>query len=136
MSNLATVQSIYEAFSKGDIPAILDVLADDVEWEAWADNSAVEAGVPWMVPRHGKAEAVGFFEAAGQMEILDLQVLRMMEGGNQVAVEFVLEANLPAWGGGHYRDEEMHLWTFNGDGEVVRLRHYTDTAKHIAAFRG
>lgn len=136
MSNLATVQSIYEAFSKGDIPAILDVLADDVEWEAWADNSAVEAGVPWMVPRHGKAEAVGFFEAAGQMEILDLQVLSMMEGGNQVAVEFVLEANLPAWGGGHYRDEEMHLWTFNGDGEVVRLRHYTDTAKHIAAFRG
>ena len=93
MSNLATVQSIYEAFGKGDIPAILDVLADDVEWEAWADNSAVEAGVPWMVPRHGKAEAVGFFEAAGQMEILDLQVLSMMEGGNQVAVEFVLEAN-------------------------------------------
>lgn len=136
MSNLATVQSIYEAFGKGDIPAILDVLADDVEWEAWADNSAVEAGVPWMVPRHGKAEAVGFFEAAGQMEILDLQVLSMMEGGNQVAVEFVLEANLPAWGGGHYRDEEMHLWTFNGDGKVVRLRHYTDTAKHIAAFRG
>ena len=112
------------------------MLADDVEWEAWADNSAVKAGVPWMVPRHGKAEAVGFFEAAGQMEILDLQVLRMMEGGNQVAVEFVLEANLPAWGGGHYRDEEMHLWTFNGDGKVVRLRHYTDTAKHIAAFRG
>lgn len=135
MSNLATVQSIYESFGRGDIPAILDVLADDVEWESWADNSAVKAGVPWMVPRHGKAEAVHFFEAAGQMEILDLQVLNMMEGGNQVAVEFVLEANLPAWGGGHYRDEEMHLWTFDDEGKVVRLRHYTDTAKHIAALR-
>jgi ketosteroid isomerase-like protein len=86
-----------------------------------------------MVPRHGKAEVVGFFEAAGQMEILDLQILNMMEGGNQVAVEFILEANLPAWGGGHYRDEEMHLWTFDPNGKVVRLRHYTDTAKHIAA---
>ncbi len=136
MGNLATVQGIYESFGKGDVPAILDVLADDVEWEAWADNSAVKAGVPWMVPRHGRAEAVKFFEAAGQMEIVDLQVLNMMEGGNQVAVEFVLEANLPAWGGGHYRDEEMHLWTFNDEGKVVRLRHYTDTAKHIAAFRG
>jgi ketosteroid isomerase-like protein len=96
VSNLATVQGIYEAFAKGDIPAILDVLAEDVEWEAWADNSA-------------------------------------MEGGDQVAVELVLEANLPAWSGGHYRDEEMHLWTFNEDGNVRRLRHYTDTAKHIAA---
>ena len=134
MSNIATVQGIYEAFGKGDVPAILDVLADDVEWEAWENNSAVEAGVPWMT-RHGKADVVHFFETAGQMEIVDLQVLNMMEGGNQVAVEFVLEANLPSWGGGHYRDEEMHLWTFNDEGKVVRLRHYTDTAKHIAAFQ-
>jgi len=134
VSNLATVQTIYEAFGKGDIPAILDVLADDVEWEAWVDNSAVKAGVPTMVPRHGKDEVVKFFETAGQLEITDLQILNMMEGGNQVAVEFVLEANLPAWGGGHYRDEEIHLWTFNDAGKVTRLRHYIDTAKQIAAF--
>ena len=133
MSNLTTVQGIYQAFGSGDIPAILDVLADDVEWEAWDDNSAVRAEVPWMIPRHGKAEVVHFFETVGQMEIVDLQVLNMMEGGNQVAVEFVLEANLPAWGGGHYRDEEIHLWTFNDEGKVSRLRHYSDTAKHIAA---
>jgi ketosteroid isomerase-like protein len=134
VSNLATVQGIYEAFGKGDVPAILDVLDDEVEWEAWENNSSVKAGVPWMTPWYGKAEVAHFFETAGQMEILDLQVLDMMEGGNQVAVEFVLEANLPSWGGGHYRDEEIHLWTFNDEGKVVRLRHYTDTAKQIAAF--
>ncbi len=134
MSNLATVQSIYEAFGKGDIPAILDMLADDIEWESWADNSSVKAGVPTMVPRHSKAEVVKFFEAVGQMDITDLQIINMMEGGNSVAVEFVLEAKLPAWGGGHYRDEEMHLWSFNDAGKINRLRHYTDTAKHIAAF--
>ena len=135
MSNLSTVQGIYESFGKGDVQAILDVLADDVEWEAWADNSAVKAGVPWMTPRHGKDEVVGFFEVAGQMEILDLQVLSFMEGGNQVAVEFVFEVNLPTMGGGHYRDEEIHLWTFDDAGKVTRLRHYTDTAKHIGAAR-
>ena len=136
MSHLSTVKGIYEAFGKGDVPAIVDVLADDVEWEAWEANSAVNAGVPWMTARHGKQEVVHFFETAAQMEIVDLQVLSMLEGGNQVAVEFVLEANLPAWGGGHYRDEEMHLWTFNDDDKVIRLRHYTDTAKQIAAFQG
>lgn len=135
MSNLATVQGIYEAFGKGDVPAILDVLADDVEWEPWENNSAVKAKVPTMAPRHGKADVIHFFETAGQMEIVDLQVLSMMEGGNQVAVEFVLEANLPTWGGGHYRDEEIHLWTFDDRGKVIRLRHYIDTAKHIAAFQ-
>ncbi len=58
----------------------------------------------------------------------------MMEGPNQVAVEFVIEATLP--NGGHYRDEEIHLWTFDDAGKVTRLRHYTDTAKHIAAAKG
>ena len=135
MSNLKTVAGIYESFGKGDVPGILAVLADDVEWESWADNSAVKAGVPWLTPRHGKDDVVHFFETAGQMKITDLQVLNMMEGGNEVAVSFILETDLPAWGGGHYRDEEIHLWTFNDQGKVVRLRHYVDTAKHIAAFR-
>ena len=35
--------------------------------------------------------------------------------------------------GGHYRDEEMHLWTFDAAGRVIRLRHHTDKAKHIRA---
>jgi ketosteroid isomerase-like protein len=34
-SNLPTVPSIYQAFGKGDVLAILDVLAEDVEWEEW-----------------------------------------------------------------------------------------------------
>ena len=33
MSNLATVQGIYAAFRRGDIPAILECLAEDVVWE-------------------------------------------------------------------------------------------------------
>src|SRR3977135_594845 len=37
MSNLDTVKAIYEAFGRGDVPAILDVVADDCEWEAWSD---------------------------------------------------------------------------------------------------
>lgn len=136
MSNLDTVQSIYAAFAKGDVPTILATLADDVEWEAWADNSSVRAGVPWMTPLSGRENVARFFEVAGQFDINDLQVLSFMEGGNQIAVEFVIEARLPAWGGRSFRDEELHLWTFDDAGKVSRLRHYTDTAKQIAAFAG
>lgn len=66
------------------------------------------------------------------MPIKDFQVLAMMAGGNQVAVEVVIEAEVPSTGG-HFRDEELHLWTFDSSGKVIRMRHYTDTAKHIAA---
>ncbi len=133
MSNhLATATAIYEAFGKGDIPTILSHMADDVQWEQWADNSAQRAGVPWLVGRQGKAGVLEFFQVLGGMAIKDFQVLSMMAGGNQVAVEFVIEVDVPSTGG-HYRDEEIHLWTFNDAGQVIRLRHYADTAKHIAA---
>jgi hypothetical protein len=44
----------------------------------------------------------------------------------------VIEVAIPA-SGTHYRDEEIHLWSLNAEGKVTRLRHYTDTAKHMAA---
>ena len=133
MSNhLATATAIYAAFGKGDIPTILSYMADEVQWEQWADNSAQRAGVPWFAPRQGKSGVLAFFQVLSGMAIKDFQVLSMMAGGNQVAVEFVIEVDLPSTGG-HYRDEELHLWTFNAAGQVIRLRHYADTAKHIAA---
>ena len=133
---IAKVQGIYEAFGRGDVPAILEALADDVAWEAWADNSAAKAGVPWLQPRRGREGAAEFFTFVGsQMKVRDFQVLSIMANGSQVAAEIVIEADLPA-SGGHYRDEEMHLWTFNAAGKVARLRHYTDTAKHIRAAGG
>ena len=130
-NNLETVHSIYGAFGQGDIPAIIDHLADNVQWEQWADNSSQKAGVPRMEARKGKDGALEFFKIAGELDIKDFHVLSVMGNEDQVAVEFVIEADVPSTGG-HYRDEEMHLWTFNEQGKVVRLRHYTDTAKHIA----
>jgi hypothetical protein len=131
--SLTTITAIYEAFGKGEIPTILSHMADDVQWEAWADNTAQKAGVPWLQARQGKEGVLAFFQYLGtQMQVKDFQVLSIMDGGNQVAVEFVIEVAIPA-SGTHYRDEEIHLWSLNAEGKVTRLRHYTDTAKHIAA---
>lgn len=133
--HLATIGKIYQAFGQGDIPTILEYMADDVQWEAWTDNSAQKAGVPWLQARQGKEGVLAFFQVLGGMPVKDFQILSLMAGGNQVAAEFVIEIEVPATGG-HYRDEEIHLWTFNEAGQVIRLRHYTDTAKHIAAATG
>jgi uncharacterized protein len=131
MTNLDTVNEIYAAFGRGDIATLLSKLSDDVRWEDWADNTAQKVGVPWMEARKGRQGAAEFFKLVAQFEIKEFKVLSVMAGGNQVAAEFVIEARVPGTGK-TYRDEEMHLWTFDEAGRVVRLRHYTDTAKHIA----
>jgi ketosteroid isomerase-like protein len=53
---------------------------------------------------------------------------------NQVAAQIVIELTYPS--GGRVRDEEPHLWRFDGDHKIAALRHYVDTAKHIAAWNG
>lgn len=128
--HLDTMTAIYEAFGKGDIEGILAYISDDVRWEDWADNSAQKAGVPWLQARAGKQGVLAFFQVLSQHQITDFQVLSMMAGGNQVVVEVLIEDHLP--GGAFFRDEELHLWTFDESGKVIRMRHYTDTAKHIA----
>ncbi len=135
MSNhLATVGAIYEAFGKGDVPTILGHMADDVRWEEWDDNSAQAAGVPWLQARSGRDGVLAFFQVMGGLRVLDFRVLSLMAGSNQVAAEFEIEFESPA-SGRRLRDQEIHLWTFDDNGKVVRLRHYADTAKHIATAR-
>ena len=133
--NLAITGAIYEAFGKGDIPAILGYLSDDVRWEEWADNTAQQTGVPWLQAQHGKAGALAFFQVMGGLCVLDFRVLSLMAGGNQVAAEIEIAFESPATGRG-LRDQEMHLWTFDDSGQVIRMRHYVDTAKHIATAQG
>ena len=84
-----------------------------------------------MLARRGKEGAQEFFRALGYLRITDFRVLSLMSNENQVAAEIALEAEVPA-AGSHIRDEEIHLWTFDEQGQVVRFRHYVDTAKHIA----
>jgi ketosteroid isomerase-like protein len=129
--NLAAVGRLYEAFGRADMPAILDELAEDVTFDQWADNHAQRAGVPWLAERQGHDGVMEFFGIVGTLDIRDFQVLSMMSGSDQVVAEIVIEASTPE--GGHYRDEELHLWSFDADGKIKRLRHYTDTAKHMAA---
>lgn len=133
-SNTAVVEDVYAAFGRGDIRAILDLIAEDCQWERWADNSAQQAGLPYLQPQHGPSGVEAFFAAVTALQIHDFQVLGLIAGEREVAVKILIEASTPS--GGRFRDEELHLWTVGEHGKIVGLRHYIDTAKHIAAARG
>jgi ketosteroid isomerase-like protein len=133
-ANLAAVKEIYDAFGRGDIPAILGRIAPGCRWESWENNRAQREEVPTLQPRTGPEGVAQFFAAVGELDIHDFQVLDILAGEQQVAVEVVIDYTTPA--GGHLRDEEVHLWALDDHQRVTRLRHYVDTAKHIAAFAG
>lgn len=128
--NLQTVQKIYELFATQDVPGIMELLAENVAWEQWNNNYASEQGVPWMQYRQGKEGVGAFFQSLGAIQLTGFNVRSLMEGGHQIAAEVEISFNVPATGK-LVHDEEIHLWTFNEKGEVSRLRHYNDTAKHI-----
>jgi ketosteroid isomerase-like protein len=132
-ANLKTVQGIYESFGRGDVPEILDKLASDVRWEDWADHSGQNAGVPYLARRVGREGVKGFFGAVAQtLKFNEFRILEVYGEGRHVVAEIALDAENVTTGR-RLRDEELHLWTFNERGEVIRFRHYIDTAKHIGA---
>lgn len=127
------VQQIYASFGQGDIPAILDKMDDNVSWEQWENNFGQNAGVPWLQEKHGKEGVMAFFQCLGEhFTFNDFQVLSIMEGENQVAVEVTINTGLNGTNR-NMEEEEIHLWTFNRAGKVTRFRHYVDTAKHMEA---
>jgi ketosteroid isomerase-like protein len=126
--NLGTVQDIYEAFGRGDIPTILGHLHDDVVWEA----DGVDHGVPWLTPGVGRDHVARFFESLGLVDIGRFEVANLLEGGSQVAAVIRIELT-PKATGRTILDLELHLWTFGADGKVVQFKHLVDTHQHVLA---
>ena len=136
MSNVETVQQGYEAFGRGDIPAILEMLAEDVRWEHHpTGNTAQDQDVPYMRSRSGREGAAGFFQDIDEdFEMHSFNPHSLLEGDGIVAAVIEYELTVKATGK-RVHDEEIHLWEFGSDGKVTAFRHSLDTAKAIEAHR-
>jgi ketosteroid isomerase-like protein len=132
VSNLATVQGIYAAFGRRDVPAILEFLAEDVVWEYGLNST----DVPWLQPRRGRAEVVKFFEALGAIDFARLEASAFFEAGSTVVVLLQLEATVKATGRQVVEEDEVHIWHFDAAGRVSRFRHRVDTLLHQLAYHG
>jgi uncharacterized protein len=134
MSNIQTVQDIYAAFGRGDIPAILDRLADDVRWDHLPDGGGAQRhDVPWLRRRTGRDEVAGFFEALGGLEFHELTPTAFLADGDLVVALLVEDLTVRATGE-RFRDATGHVWTFGPDGRVTEFRHLADTVKHVEAY--
>jgi ketosteroid isomerase-like protein len=130
-SHIETVQTMYGAFGRGDVPAILAGLSDNVEWE----HDSSDHGLPWFKQRRGPAEVGGFFSDLGDLSIERFEPQSFLASADQVAVTIAIDIVVKATGR-RIRDLAIHLWTFAPDGKVARFRHFVDTHQYVLANRG
>jgi len=129
-ATLEIVQKLYEAFGRGDLPAILSHLAEDVTWKYLGP-----AEIPFGGTRHGKEQVAQFFAAiAGSLEVQDFGVDRFIAQGDMV-VALGHERMRVKTTGRTYETQWAHVFTVR-DGKIVEFREYADTAAVAEAFRG
>lgn len=120
---------IYEAFGRGNVPAILDSLDDDVSW----DEGIRDTGIPYLLPGRGSEHVVGFFQrVAATLELTQFDLGPLCDGGDVVMVS-VMQAARIVGGGENPPNIEAHVWTFNDAGTVTSFRHAGDWALHEQA---
>ena len=130
MSDLtATVQELYAAFGRGDIPAILAKLADDVVWESEGPAIVSFSGI-----RHGITETRGFFEALGaEHSNPQLTIAEYVASGDTVMTIGRYTATMKATGK-VFDSPIAHYWKFR-DGKVVRYVGLANTAAAVDALQ-
>jgi len=128
--NVQTIQAVYAAFGKGDIPSILALVTEDAAFSFAGASPAV----PWHGPWQGPAGIGRFFGAIGEaVEFRSFEPLSFTSGSDAVAVRLRLAYRVRA--NGRVVDEhQVHWWSFR-EGKVCGLVHFEDTAQVIAAAR-
>jgi uncharacterized protein len=126
-NNFEAVRRIYQLVNDGDLPAVLKMLADDVEMFVFGS-----AKVPWAGHWRGRSGAEQFMtKMGGAAEVKDHPDILMGAGDYVVAIHRP-EVRVRATGhDGSFNC--VHVWTFR-EGLVVRFREYADTAAWEAAF--
>jgi ketosteroid isomerase-like protein len=130
--NVPHVEAIYAAFGRGDVPAILEHLSDDVAWE----YQPISTTVPWLQGRRGKEGALAFFQAVGsELAISKFTVNRLLAADQLVVALVDLEGTVKKTGRAIHEVDEVHLWHFDERGRVARFRHCVDTHQHWLAWK-
>ena len=132
MSNLQTVQEIYGAFAQGDVAAVAERCADDVDWE-YGESST---DVPWLQRTQGKEGAMKSMASQTAIETHSFMPTVFLEGDDVVVVLFDTEFTVKETGKQVAEESAAHIWHFNNEGKVSRFRHRVDTHLQQMAYAG
>ena len=131
---VAVVEGFFAALERGELPAAIDLVADDVDWQSPVTR-AHPPEISWSSIRRSKQEVAAFFKQLGQtvkpegFELIQITAQDdrgVVEGKNRGTVHNT---------GRTYEHDWVMLFIVQGD-KIARFRHYYDTADLVGSFRG
>ena len=127
--SISIVRGIYEAFGRGDVPAVLETLDDEIEW---AEPEARQ--LPWAGVHRGKSAVAEVFATLPvTWDEFRLEPGESLDAGSAV----VVTGETYGWAkdGGSLRAPFAHVWKL-WEEKVAAFSNYTDTAAFLEALRG
>ncbi len=120
MSNLDLVRGVYDAFGRGDVPAVLGMMDENIVW--------TEAeGFPWGGSHRGSDAVLHdvFIKIAEAWEGFQAKAEEYIDDGNTVVAVGQYSGTYKATGK-EVRLPFATLWRIN-NGKVIEFRQFTDT---------
>ncbi len=128
--NTRLVQSAYEAFGRGDIAALAELIADDIEWT----NPGDPGDNPNAGTFTGKEAVLGWFSGlAASRDYTTFEPREFIAQNDKVVCLVYAEATVRDTSR-VFVNHEAQVWTLR-DGKVARFQNYLDTAAADAAHR-
>ncbi|HEY3833932.1 MAG TPA: nuclear transport factor 2 family protein [Acidimicrobiia bacterium] len=126
--NIRTIQSVYEAFGRGDVAFIANCMTNDVDWAS--DTSSDVA--PWYGVHKGPQGVGDFFTAfGGAMDVDDFTPLTFAAADDDVLT--VVRFGATSRKTGKSASMQLHHWFRFSNGKIAYYRGTEDTAITAAA---
>jgi ketosteroid isomerase-like protein len=127
--NVKVAQQAYTNFKAGNIPALLNLVADDVEWIL-----PEVAGVAISGTREGREEVADFFRTLNEtQEVISFEPREFIAQNDQVVVlgrySFRVRATRQ-----QFESDWAHVFTIQ-NGQITHFQEFTDTAAVAVAHR-
>ncbi len=128
-SNTALIQSIYQAFGRGDVAFVAAQVTADTYW----DFCVTDSDVPWHRPATGPEGVASFLGAfISEVTLTRFAPQKFIAAGDEVMVHVSLGYKINRTGR-TVSEDQIQWWTIRA-GRVTRLRHFEDTAQVINAW--
>jgi ketosteroid isomerase-like protein len=129
MDNVQLLKGLYDAFGKGDIPAVLGLMSPDIRWHEAESNPYRPSGEPWVGPDTILQSL--FMRMGAEWDGFTIHTGSFHGAGDSVIVEGRYSGTYKPTG--KTIDVQVcHVWDVKG-GKVTRFQQYADTAKLQAA---
>ena len=129
LSALAVVQQAYEAFGRGDVPALLALVGDDVDWKFCGTR-----GLPYTGEFRGKDQVGQWFASIPTVEDVQAFEPREFIEAREYVTVLGWERTAAKPSGKVFETEWVHVFTVR-NGHIVRFWGMYDTEASANARR-